>query len=120
MLQNPPTRVGNLSPRKASFVSLAAVLRCATVGKPDHVSATREPLKILNAECGFNHSPLKLDEYNLILTGILTPSQPKLASPNPELPNVTGEMLSEHFRKLGHDLSEFKIELTHKYQIPQN
>jgi hypothetical protein len=27
-------------------------------------------------------------------------------------------MLSEHFRRLGHDLSEFKIELTHKYQIP--
>jgi hypothetical protein len=48
----------------------------------------------------------------------LTPSQSKLASPNPELPNVTGEMLSEHFRSLGHDLSEFKIELTHKYQIP--
>jgi hypothetical protein len=26
MLQNPPTRVGTLSPRKAPFVSLAAVL----------------------------------------------------------------------------------------------
>jgi type IV secretion system protein VirD4 len=70
----------------------------------------------------FNHSPAdshrKLDDYNLILTKILTPSQPKLAAPNPELPNVTGEMLSEHFRSLGHDLSEFKIELTYKYQIP--
>jgi type IV secretion system protein VirD4 len=70
----------------------------------------------------FNHDPddygQELSASELILKKLVTPSQAELAPPTPELPNVTGEMLSEHFRGLGHDLSEFKIELTHKYQIP--
>jgi hypothetical protein len=71
----------------------------------------------------FNHQPSaesaqKLAQYDAILAKLLPPASAKPETISTERPNALGKDLSEHFVRLGYDLSQYQIEPTKIYYVP--